>query len=70
MKCHLQLSLLAEPLDPLQKRIDAALLQSLHSYSEADERWSQWRERELSFWGHQPALPQPKEQTQTRYIRS
>ncbi|MCG9892583.1 MAG: hypothetical protein MH252_16115 [Thermosynechococcaceae cyanobacterium MS004] len=40
MKTQQQLSLFAVPVDPLQARIDAALLRSLHQVERADKRWS------------------------------
>ena len=39
MKTLQQLSLFAAPVDPLQARIDAALLRSLHGFSAAEKRW-------------------------------
>lgn len=48
MNNHLQLSLLTEPLDPYQQRIDATLLSALHSYIDAEQRWDKWRKRGLN----------------------
>jgi hypothetical protein len=43
-----QLELFTAPVDPLQARVDAALLSSLHSFSNADERWSKRRKLGLT----------------------
>jgi hypothetical protein len=43
-----QLSLFAAPVDPLQARIDEALLRSLHSFSDADKRWGKHQKRGLT----------------------
>jgi hypothetical protein len=43
-----QLSLFAAPVDPLQARIDAALLRSLHQVERADKRWRKHQKRGLT----------------------
>jgi hypothetical protein len=43
-----QLELFSAPVDPLQARIDAALLRSLHQVERADKRWSKHQKRGLS----------------------
>lgn len=48
MKTLQQLELFTTPIDPYQARVDAALRSSLHSFTEADERWSQHRKRGLT----------------------
>lgn len=48
MKTLQQLSLFTAPVDPLQVRIDAALLRSLHSFSDAEKRWRKHQKRGLT----------------------
>ncbi len=48
MKTQEQLSLFAAPVDPLQARVDAALLRSLHQVEKADNRWRKNQKRGLT----------------------
>jgi hypothetical protein len=48
MKTLQQLELFTAPVDPLQARIDAALLSSLHSFSDADKRWLKHQQHGLT----------------------
>jgi hypothetical protein len=48
VKTQQQLELFAEPINPYQARLDAALLRSLHQVQHADKRWKQLRKRGLT----------------------
>jgi hypothetical protein len=43
-----QLELFAVSIDPYQARVDAALFSSLHSFSDADKRWSKHQKQGLT----------------------
>jgi hypothetical protein len=48
MKTLQQLELFTAPVDPLQARVDAALLRSLHQVERADKRWLKHQKRGLT----------------------
>jgi hypothetical protein len=48
VKTQQQLELFAEPINPYQARLDAALFSSLHSFRDAEKRWSRHRKSGLT----------------------
>jgi hypothetical protein len=48
VKTQQQLELFTAPTAPYQAQVDAALRSSLHSFTDADERWANHREKGLS----------------------